>query len=84
MQMPWHGHGAWLGILRTAETCALDRTIFHQLGGTEAHRRPIVTQRPPIQRLPPKGEFSHSLLEICTQNEVRRDSEVGLTMRCSA
>ena len=23
MQMPWHGHGAWLGILRTAETCAL-------------------------------------------------------------
>jgi hypothetical protein len=27
MQMPWHGHGAWLGILRTAETCAL-RTII--------------------------------------------------------
>jgi hypothetical protein len=23
MQMPWHGHGAWLDILRTAEICAL-------------------------------------------------------------
>jgi hypothetical protein len=44
--------------------------FFTGLAGIEARRRSLVTQRPRIQRLPSRCDFSHGLLNFAQQFDV--------------